>query len=739
MNQQIRRYYEFSHFRIDIRERVLLRDGRPVPLTPKLFDTLLVLIEHRQTIVTRDELLKHLWPDSFVEEGNLTQNVSMLRKLLGENPELHQYIETIPRRGYKFIAEVKEVTEVNEVTEPPLPTPANLPPSDPGLHSLSMLSGQQPGVAVSTGRSGRGKMILALLGLAVLAVSLLGYAAYKGVNSREPGATTPQVNRLTYNGKATRVAISPDGRYVVQAIIDGGQQSLWLRQVATASEIEIVPPANVSYISVTFSTDGQFVYFVRGYQNGPSDGSFSDRGTLYRMSMLGKWEKRLISNVDGHITLSPDGQSLAYIRQTFNQGKSALMIAKLDGTDERELAVRKFPDNFLPGAVAWSPDGRIIACATNNFTAADPYRGIVAISAADGMERPLGVKHWYGSPRRLAWLGDGSGLLVLSPEYSRAPNQIWRLDYPGNGARRLISDLSDYTDLSLAVTAGSLAVVRADRVVNLWVAPSEDVARARAITSGTGREDGIRGLTWTPDNRLVYRSMAGEMPQIWISNADGSSPKQLTSDGNEHFDPALTPDGQSIIWSSSAAGHRNIWRMNLDGSNPRQVTAGVNEWYPEYTQDGKWLVYVTMTHSLARMPATGGESVRLTNGLSWRPTLSPDSQWIAFNRLDEASGQWMIAVMPIDGGGVLKIFDIPSPSIFRAIRWTPDGKSIAYPVSTDNATNIWCQPLDGSPPRRLTDFSQQIIFDFAWSRDGARLALSRGIVNSDVVIIGNIR
>ena len=196
-------------------------------------------------------------------------------------------------------------------------------------------------------------------------------------------------------------------------------------------------------------------------------------------------------------------------------------------------------------------------------------------------------------------------------------------------------------------------------------------------------------------------------------------------------------------------------RMNLDGSTqigqsgPQQITHGNNEWHPEYTPDGKWLVYVTMPQSLAKIPAAGGTPVRLTNGLSWRPTVSPDSQWIAYNRLDEASGQWQIAVIPvnsgpinggpIDGGAKPKIFDAPSPSIFRALRWTPDGKSVAYPVTTGNVSNIWSQPLAGGPPRQLTNFKDQLIFDFAWSRDGKHLALSRGIVNSDVVIISNIR
>src|SRR5262249_16593847 len=111
MGEQLKHFYEFSNFRIDPEARVLLHDGKVAPLTPKLFDTLLGVGKRNEKGVTKDELIKFVWPDTFVEEGNLTQNISMLRKLLGESPDEPQYIETAPRRGYRFVADVKEVAE----------------------------------------------------------------------------------------------------------------------------------------------------------------------------------------------------------------------------------------------------------------------------------------------------------------------------------------------------------------------------------------------------------------------------------------------------------------------------------------------------------------------------------------------------------------------------------------------------------------------------------------------------
>lgn len=710
MERPRKHFYEFSGFRIDPQERVLFREGKIVPLTPKVFDTLLALVEHRRNTVSREELLKFVWPDSFVEEGNLTQNISMLRKLLGENAEEPHFIETVPRRGYRFVASVNEVDE----EEPAAPAP--IIPIERRLPVEYMAGG-----------------ILILLVAGGLGI----YRIFRPRVLSAPRALA--VTRLTYAGKSTRIAISPDGRYAVEAVAEGSKQSLWLRQVAAPSEIQIVPPAEVSYLSITFSSDGNYLYFVKGLPGGPGEGSFSDRGTLYKMPVLGKDEKKLIENVDGHIALSPNGDRLAFVRQYPKQGRSVLHLAGADGTGERELAVRSFPDNYLPGGPAWSPDGKTIACATNNFSADIPYRGIVGIDVATGKERPIGTKHWYGATKRLAWLADGSGLLVLGAEYSRGLNQIWLLSAAGNESRRLVNDLNDYADMSLTADAKIMATVRSDRMVNLWVAPAEDASRAQKITAGTGREDGVRGLTWTPDGRIIFRSMVGDAPHLWIVNRDGTGARQLTADGGEHFDPAVSPDGKSIVWSSSAAGRRNLWRMGLDGTNPEGLSNGSNEWHPDFSPDGKWLVIVTTVHSLAKLPATGGPLARLTNGLSWRPAISPDGKWIAYNRLDEPSGQWQIGVIPFEGEAPPRIFNAPSPSIFRALRWTPDGRGIAYPVTTGNVSNLWMQPLDGGPPRRWTAFNDQTIFDFAWSRDGKQLVFSRGVINSDIVLLSNFK
>jgi serine/threonine protein kinase/Tol biopolymer transport system component len=579
-------------------------------------------------------------------------------------------------------------------------------------------------------------VILALAALLVIGASI----AYWLFQLIDPPAAPPQamkITRLTHTGKAMRAAISPDGKYVAHVMEEAGRQSLWLRHIATNSDTQIVAPAEVDYSSVTFSPDGNFLYYVRGKPSYGRNRRLDITGALYKATILGKDEKRLIEKVTGFITFSPDGNLIAFLRSYPSQKKSALIVANVDGTGEKELATRDLAGGFGGGGPAWSPDGKIIVCDITNITPIT-YRSVVGVRVADGVETPITSHRWDGLIIRVVWLPDGSGLLVIGAERNAGLKQVWRLSWPDGKAQKLTNDLSDYADLSLTADSATLATAQTDRQVNIWIAPGGDASRAIKLTSGAGREDGVRCLVWTPDSKIVYRSLAGAGPNVWIMEADGTGNKQLSFNDSANLDPAVSADGRHIAWTASPKGARNIWRMDIDGGNPKQLTAGIGEWHPQYSPDGKWLVYAGHSSLLWKTPLDGGAPVQLTSGLSWRPSISLDGKLIAFNRQDEASGQFKIAVMPFEGGEPIKVFDIPAGP-YRPIVWTPDGRAVAYPATRGGISNIWAQPLNGGPPKQLTDFREGQIFDFAWSRDGKQLALSRGLVNSDVVLISNFK
>jgi Tol biopolymer transport system component len=290
--------------------------------------------------------------------------------------------------------------------------------------------------------------------------------------------------------------------------------------------------------------------------------------------------------------------------------------------------------------------------------------------------------------------------------------------------------LNDYHSTSLTADSTALATVQSDVVSHIWVAPNGQASRASQVTSG--KFDGVEEISWTPENKIVYSSGVGGNSDIWITDADGSNQKQLTVDAGL---PSVSPDGRYIIFTSNRAGNTNIWRMDIDGSSPKQLTNGSGENCPHFTPTGDWVVYNSFPSKVVlwKVPTNGGNPVQLTDNPSFYPVVSPDGKQIACNYYDEHVG-WRTTIIPFAGGQPEKLFDIDT-SFFC---WTPDGRALAY-LDPPGFQNIRSQPIHGKPSRQLTDFISDRIFSFAWSRDGRQLALARGTLTNDVVLISGFR
>ena len=746
MSRQNTQLYEFGPFRLAPQERRLLRDGLPVPLPPKAFELLLLLVQRSGHLVEKDELMESLWPDSFVEEANLTRHVWTLRKTLGNGTEGLQYIENIPKRGYRFTATVRELEDADEalvlerhtltriVTEEevqagdesaeaaPWPAPESLTP----ITKAAVTSQHAFPLA-------RALAVAALIGV----VAATAFGIYWLSSQRQPGDRTTagihfneiDISRITTSGKVKHAAISPDGKYVAYVTQDAGGDSLWVRQVSAPSSVHIAGPAATEYVSVTFAPDGDSVYYLTLDR---------DKGhtALYRVPVLGG-PSSLAAHDVGPVGFSPDGRQITFIRMYGD--KSRLHVASADGTNEQTLATRQKPEYFRVywNAPAWSPDGKTIACQVRLNDERGQYETVIGVSVADGSQVPLTSERWSytGQP---VWLADGSGLLMTASEKATAPARVWRVALKSGEASRVTHDLNDYSDLSLAHDSSRLAAVQDHTVSSIWVAPEGDATRAKQISSDVGW---IEDMAWTPEGRIVYRSNAGGSAEIWVMNVDGSNPKQLTVDARVSRGLAVSPDGRYILFASDRAGHFNIWRVDSDGTNLKQLTAGDGELYPQCTPDGQWVVFQRgeIEPRLWKVPVDGGESVQLTETRAFRPAISPDGEMIAYHYLDPDvdKSQWRIGVVSSAGGPRLMQFDFPPTLTWRFVRWSPDRQSIAYANNPGGLSDIWLQPLDGSQPRRLTDFKAEQIIAFDWSRDGRSLAFARGVKTSDVVLIGD--
>ena len=416
-------FYDFDEFRIDAGERLLLRDGEIVQLTQKAFDVLFLLVEGSGRIVTKEELMSQVWPDAFVEEGNLSQNIYTLRKLLGETPAGDDYIKTVPRRGYRFAPPVKETWEGDraEIPTDELRRLVDLKKEKltdlfpPGLESAeSHESVEAPATPFTRGKQRKRSFgVAAGLVLLIVLFGVAGWAVYQATRQSEPFSAF-NISSLTTAGNVQCAAVSPDGKFVVYAVADRPQlSSLVVTQLSTSTTQTIVPADEVQYRAVTISPDSSYVYMVRKRNDSPGF-------TLYRVPLLGGMPAKLVEHVETAVGFSRDGRRFAFRRSWNDRREAGLFISNADGTGESEVASIKFPDSFFEPA--WSPDGRVIVCAVGNAHGGTNM-DVAAINVADGKMRTILPEKWKWI-RNIEWLPDSSGLVMVGNRTASEPIQI---------------------------------------------------------------------------------------------------------------------------------------------------------------------------------------------------------------------------------------------------------------------------------------------------------------------------
>jgi len=598
------------------------------------------------------------------------------------------------------------------------------------------ISGGSPAVPAVNRDAGSRKLLA--ISVAVVLAAAAGFGIYKMTLGHAlkmvPAFQSIRLTRLTNTGKSRMAAISPDGKYVVHVIEDAGKQSLWVRQVTTANNVQIVPTADVVYFGMTFTGDGNYVYYVTAAKN-------ESQAFLYQLPVLGGTPRKLVEDVDDPVALSPDSSQIAFARFYPPKGTDDLTVAKADGSDQHVAASRKLPARYATSwfdqsaGLGWSPDGRTIATLASEGVGAAQW-SLVSVPLSSGVEKTISSNRWSSSGR-VTWLADGSGLVLdASDQSSSLSPQLWYVAYPSGEARRITNDLNRYYGVSLTGDSSALVTVQGEIASSIWVAPQGDATAARRIASGSGTGEGLNGIAGRPGGGVLYTSITNGHNDIWNMSADGSNPTQLTVNAGNNSDPVVSADGQTVVFSSDRGGHTNIWRMNIDGSSPKQLTNGDDD-IPQITPDGKWLLYQSRRAGklwIWKQPLDGGTPQPLIDRAASNPTVSPDGKWVAMNVFDEAAGRFEVAYMPIEGGEPTKL----SYLVAAAFGWAPDSKSVLFVDNRNGVSNLMSQPLDGRPSKQVTNFTDGTIFKFAWSADGKQLFLTRGSVNSDAVLISNV-
>jgi DNA-binding winged helix-turn-helix (wHTH) protein len=296
---QFRGTVSFGEFELDVETAELRNNGSKAVLPGQPFQILVTLLGRPGQLITREELKKQLWPsDTFVDfDVSLNKAVNRLREALGDSAEHPRFIETLPRKGYRFIGVIGNGTSRgltnSAVTDRPVPVKNQAITTDTAHHRLPL----------------RATVLKYALGavITIPVVALVSYAVSKWLKSHHPDLSRVQITKLTDSGNAHEVAISPDGRYVIYSLSSGEKESLRLRQVATRSDVEILPPGP-GFHGLTFSPDGNYVYFVRSDANEPY---FK---YLYSVPLLGGPVRRMIADVDSPVTFSANGEQFAFER-----------------------------------------------------------------------------------------------------------------------------------------------------------------------------------------------------------------------------------------------------------------------------------------------------------------------------------------------------------------------------------------------------------------------------------------
>jgi serine/threonine protein kinase/Tol biopolymer transport system component len=570
--------------------------------------------------------------------------------------------------------------------------------------------------------------LIAIVILAILVAA--GFGVYSFWTHRDSGPMPFQnmtMEKLTNTGKSTMATVSEDGRYVFNVHDEGeGRQSLWMRHVATGSNQEILQPTETRYTGLTFTPDGNYLYFVRIEPDRPAI------GVLYQVPVLGGTPQKLVEDVDSAVTFSPDGQQMAFIRNSSAEANSKLIIAHADGTNERVLATLPIPGYMGP---AWSPDGKEIAAALLELGGKSLGR-IVTLDVNNGKEKTL-----YAATAQLltpVWSPDGKYIYMnFRDAASRWDGQIGEIDVRNGKFRRITNDLNNYFDRSLSVTKDgkNLIAVQGQPEIGLYVMP------ATPNEGGLNPPIDTRGAVsvgWLKDGRVLFSDYED---RISAMNADGSNHNVVFETNLPIVNMTVCPNSDRALFAmpNNQTKSVNIFRMDVASVKPTALTKGKFDQNAACSPDGKFFVYTTLLNGkqlLMKMSTDGGDAKQLSDDFVQSPAISPDGQQIAVVSFEGNGVQTkaVIKIIPADGGAPVKKLE-PNPLMTGSMQFSEDGKALYYPVTEKGVANLVKQPLDGGPPARVTDFKLLSIYGYAYDWRANKLAITRGKVNSNVVMI----
>ena len=579
---------------------------------------------------------------------------------------------------------------------------------------------------VLIGEAKRHKAVTSIIA-SVLALALI-FAVYQiyqliTVSKSTINTQSMTISKLTSSGKATLAAMSPDGRYAAYVQQDQDGQSLWVRQLATGSSVQIIPTRAVFFDAPSFTPDGNYIYYTYS-----TDHSLSTLA-LYAIPTLGGTQRKLPNVPVGGISFSPDGRKMAYLSFDLPHGDCKLMVADSDGNNERVVTTRKLDKGFR-GKPSWSSDGRMVVVPALALSPS-AISSLVFISVDDGK-----VESSIDSDKlisEVAWLSDKSDVLVRGVEIANLGlAQLWYQPYPRGQLQRFTRDLNNYVSgPSLSSDSKSLVVVQEEETYSSFAAPTSTPDSLQPIPSETTESilaslSSGKLLTVTDDGHLYSR------------NADGTQRSEILAKG---LGVSLCGNEQTVVYEGLKEGKLNIYAADITGGNKRRITDGKIEESPDCSADGKWITYQSLADngsiSVWKAPLDRSSApVQLSKGNGYGPRFSPDGKQISYWVEAGLSGSQARQLVVISAEEGKEIARMAAP-VGSNLHWTRDGKALTFSVYSGPVSNIWKQPLSSGPAEQLTHFTSDYVNSFAFSPDGRQIFITRDHALRDVVQFSN--
>ncbi|MCD9188587.1 MAG: DPP IV N-terminal domain-containing protein [Pyrinomonadaceae bacterium] len=724
---------------------MLYRDGEELSLPPKAVETLGALIAKSGEIVGKEDLIREIWTDTIVEESNLAHYLHILRKTFGNRADGKPYIETLRRRGYRFNP-VGEVTrEFQKNAGDKERNDFNAPVFEKESfwkNDLEVFISSANSSSKSHRRTNARFMLAAFIGTLIFGtLFFVYYQRFSGTAENSPAKFKEMsVINLTDNSGIYSANISRDGKYFTYFEFKDKKYHLYLQQTGQPSRLEIIPPTENLVTGSTFSPNGEFIYFV---------GVEGDNlhGTLYRVPTLGGKMSEVLKDIVTPVSFSPDGSEMVFARYSEESRASFLIIASADGSRERIL-YKPDAKKTLANGGTWSPDGKAVAFSEiDQIEEAQSGRySILGVDVQSGETRTLSREKWENC-FRMDWTRDGEGLVFIGTRAGEGlsvyRDQVYYLSTANGESKRITNGGNLYDSETMTTTNdNALIAVSVNRHSQIYKTSTADLSNSE-VRLTNGQADGRGGIAPVPGERLGFISRNGENLGIWTMNADGSERRQVFNEFSFLEELRATPDGKYFIFAAQKDGLSHLYRIDYAGGNLKQLTDGKStEVDSTVSPDSRWVFYVSdvfdgenRKKQLRKTSIDGSETVVICDVNGETPNLSPDGKLISLvenNKLKIYSAQ---------NGELLKTLEALKPGAFyTGAKWMPDGKSLVYPVADDkDVLNLWQQPLDGSPPRRLTKFNSGSIYFHAFADDGKTLYLARGEQIRNALLIKNFK